>query len=94
MLRIIWKIRMLLLSENELFYINGSETLPPPLSRAEETEVMKRISEGECKAREILIVHNLRLVVYIAKKFESPPRLRMRNLCDLVPRSRRSFRRF
>ena len=32
MLRIIWKIRMLLLSENELFYINGSETLPPPLS--------------------------------------------------------------
>ena len=47
MLRIIWKIRMLLLSENELFYINGSETLPPPLSRAEETEVMKRISEGE-----------------------------------------------
>ena len=72
MLRIIWKIRMLLLSENELFYINGSETLPPPLSRAEETEVMKRISDGECKAREILIVHNLRLVVYIAKKFESP----------------------
>ena len=72
MLRIIWKIKMLFLSENEAFYINGSETLPPPLSRAEEAEVMKRIASGETDAREILIVHNLRLVVYIAKKFESP----------------------
>ena len=72
MLRIIWNIRMLLLSENELFYINGSETLPPPLSRTEEAEIMQRISGGECEARELLIVHNLRLVVYIAKKFESP----------------------
>ena len=63
---------MLLLSENEIFYINGSETLPPPLSRTEEAEIMQRISGGECDARELLIVHNLRLVVYIAKKFESP----------------------
>ena len=72
MLRIIWKIKMLFLSENEAFYINGSETLPPPLSRSEEAEIMQRISGGECEARELLIVHNLRLVVYIAKKFESP----------------------
>ena len=72
MLRIICKIKMLLLSENESFYINGSETLPPPLSRSEEAEIMQRISGGECEARELLIVHNLRLVVYIAKKFESP----------------------
>ena len=72
MLRIICKIKMLLLSENEIFYINGSETLPPPLSRTEEAEIMQRISGGECDARELLIVHNLRLVVYIAKKFESP----------------------
>ncbi|MEE1263266.1 RNA polymerase sporulation sigma factor SigE [Ruminococcus sp.] len=72
MLRIICKIKMLLLSENEIFYINGSETLPPPLSRSEEAEIMQRISGGECEARELLIVHNLRLVVYIAKKFESP----------------------
>ena len=72
MLRIISKIKMLFLSENEIFYINGSETLPPPLNRAEETEIMKRISAGEYSARELLIVHNLRLVVYIAKKFESP----------------------
>ena len=72
MLRIICKIKMLLLSENEIFYINGSETLPPPLSRSEEAEIMQRRSGGECDARELLIVHNLRLVVYIAKKFESP----------------------
>ena len=72
MLRLICKIKMLLLSENEIFYINGSETLPPPLSRTEEAEIMQRISGGECEARELLIVHNLRLVVYIAKKFESP----------------------
>ncbi len=67
-----WRIKMLFLSENEVFYINGSETLPPPLSKEEEIEVMKRIVSGDENAREPLIVHNLRLVVYIAKKFESP----------------------
>jgi RNA polymerase sporulation-specific sigma factor len=55
-----------------VFYINGSETLPPPLSKQEEAEVLQRIAEGDESAREPLIVHNLRLVVYIAKKFESP----------------------
>ncbi len=72
MLQVFLKLKMLLLSENQVFYINGTETLPPPLSRAEEAEVMQRISEGQNGAREPLIVHNLRLVVYIAKKFESP----------------------
>ena len=72
MLRVFLKLKMLLLSENQVFYINGTETLPPPLSRVEEAEVMRRISEGQNGAREPLIVHNLRLVVYIAKKFESP----------------------
>ena len=55
-----------------LYYINGPETLPAPLSSDEESRLMKRISEGDEKAREPLITHNLRLVVYIAKKFESP----------------------
>lgn len=71
-MRFIWKIKMLFLSENEIFYINGSETLPPPLNRAEEKAILERISHGDTKAREPLIIHNLRLVVYIAKKFESP----------------------
>ena len=54
--------------DNAVFYINGSETLPPPLSKAEEAAVIERIRSGDSRAREPLIVHNLRLVVYIAKK--------------------------
>ena len=69
---IIIKIKMFFLSENDVFYINGSDTLPPPLTKAEEKIIMDKIVSGDEKAREPLIVHNLRLVVYIAKKFESP----------------------
>ncbi len=54
-----------------VFYVNGSDTLPPPLTREEETEVFSRLSSHDTKARNCLIEHNLRLVVYIAKKFES-----------------------
>ncbi len=72
MLGIILKIKMILLNFNEIYYINSSETLPPPLSKAEEKEVMNRIINGDNSARDVLIVRNLRLVVYIAKKFESP----------------------
>ena len=63
--------RLLKLGWPELYYINGPETLPPPLSREEEDEVMERVRRGEKNAREPLITHNLRLVVYIAKKFDS-----------------------
>ena len=66
------KIHLFFLSENEVFYINGSETLPPPLKKDEELKIMQRIINGDNNAREPLIVHNLRLVVYIAKKFETP----------------------
>lgn len=51
------------------FYINGPETLPPPLTPDEETEVIQRL-ESDKNARRTLIEHNLRLVVYIARKFE------------------------
>ena len=63
--------RLLKLERPELYYINGPETLPPPLSREEEDEGMERVRRGEKNAREPLITHNLRLVVYIAKKFDS-----------------------
>ena len=53
-------------------YINGPETLPPPLTKEEEAVVMENIRNDVPGAREPLITHNLRLVVYIAKKFESP----------------------
>lgn len=53
-----------------IFYINGSQTLPPPLSSDEETEVLSRINDDN-EAKQILVERNLRLVVYIAKKFEN-----------------------
>ena len=55
----------------DVFYINGPETLPAPLSRAQEEETFQLLEINEEKARQMLITHNLRLVVYIAKKFES-----------------------
>lgn len=58
-----------LFHKNSIYYINGSETLPAPLS-SEEEEIMIRNIETE-KARDILIEHNLRLVAYIAKRFEN-----------------------
>ncbi len=52
------------------YYINGPETLPPPLTKEEEETVMRELLQGNEQYRELLITHNLRLVVYIAKKFE------------------------
>lgn len=55
----------------EVHYINGYEILPAPLKKDEEREIFERIEAGDESAREPLIVHNLRLVVYIARKFEN-----------------------
>lgn len=55
-----------------IFYIAGSQTLPPPLESKEEEELIKKLSEKDnLKTRQILVERNLRLVVYIAKKFEN-----------------------
>ena len=54
-----------------VFYIGGAETLPPPLSAEEENYLMKHFDDAGMDVRSILIEHNLRLVVYIAKKFEN-----------------------
>ncbi len=62
------------------YYINGSETLPPPLSTAEEQELMKKFRSDEKTVKEKLIVHNLRLVVYIARKFDN----NLYNVEDLI----------
>lgn len=56
---------------DEIYYINGSETLPPPLTKSQELKIINDIKNGVKGAREPLIIHNLRLVVYIAKKFDS-----------------------
>ncbi|WP_186577545.1 RNA polymerase sporulation sigma factor SigE [Aquibacillus kalidii] len=55
----------------EIYYIGGSEALPPPLSKDEEAELLKRLPVGDKAARAMLIERNLRLVVYIARKFEN-----------------------
>lgn len=62
---------MLLGTNNTVDYINGPDQLPPPLTREEEARAFELFKTNEKKARELLIVHNLRLVVYISKKFES-----------------------
>lgn len=54
-----------------VYYISGPETLPPPLSPEQEEDAFALMGVNPEKAREMLIVHNLRLVVYIARKFES-----------------------
>ena len=56
----------------ELHYINGADTLPPPLDPQQERQALEALSRGSTEARDLLITHNLRLVVYIAKKFETP----------------------
>ncbi len=58
-------------TKNEIHYINGPETLPPPLTKQEEAIIFEQITNGDNSGREKLIVHNLRLVVYISKKFEN-----------------------
>ncbi len=58
------------LGKSGIYYINGPDVLPPPLTKEEEIEVISRIETDE-EAKSMLIEHNLRLVVYIAKKFEN-----------------------
>ncbi len=59
------------LDDLPIFYINGSQTLPPPLTSKEEEELLNKIDDESSNSRKILVEHNLRLVVYIAKKFEN-----------------------
>jgi RNA polymerase sporulation-specific sigma factor len=65
-----WILRQLGLAANA-DYINGSEALPPPLTQQEETELLQRLGRGDKSVRRALIERNLRLVVYIARKFEN-----------------------
>lgn len=70
-LKNLWKKLACRLFSHRVDYINGPGTLPPPLTREEEAQVFQNIEREVPGAREPLITHNLRLVVYIARKFES-----------------------
>lgn len=67
---LVHKLLIKFFSRRAVYYINGPETLPPPLSAERETELL---AIGDEKSKNELIVHNLRLVVYIARKFDTAP---------------------
>ncbi len=64
-------LNILGLTPPSVFYIGGSDTLPPPLERSEEEKAVAGAESGDAEAKKRLIEHNLRLVVYIAKRFEN-----------------------
>lgn len=78
----VWVVleRIGFLRENAVFYIGGSDVLPPPLKGEEEQKALEALERGEENAREHLVEHNLRLVVYIARRFENTGT----NLEDLI----------
>ena len=71
MLKIIELIKIIFNRVGSIFYIGAVDKLPEPLSRKEEEYYVKLKEEGDIKAKEKLIEHNLRLVVFIAKKYEN-----------------------
>ncbi len=68
---IFWFIKHLGLRSKSIHYIGGADALPPPLTREEEEAALQKYVNGDMEARAVLIERNLRLVVYIAKKFEN-----------------------
>ena len=59
------------LNLNDLYYLGGSQALPAPLTKEEESALLDRLRGGDESVREPLIEHNIRLVIYIARKFEN-----------------------
>lgn len=65
----LWLLRIV--RRDKIMYIGGSDTLPQPLTRAEEAELIARMGQGDFSVRQTLIERNLRLVVYLARRFEN-----------------------
>ena len=66
-----WKLLATLTGIQKIFYIGGSDTLPPPLNKQDEEHAINQMIQGSLHYKQLLIEHNLRLVVYIAKRFEN-----------------------
>ena len=66
-----WLEKQLSPSAPEVFYIGGSDVLPPPLEKDRENEAVAAMENGDENAKQLLIEHNLRLVVYISRRFEN-----------------------
>lgn len=71
MKRLINLILKVLRRKNYLFYLGSTDILPPPLDKEEEIRLVKKSQDGDMEARNKLIEHNLRLVVFLAKKYEN-----------------------
>ena len=75
MISLLEKLKKLLrkfsLSDNLLRYINGGEVLPSPFSAEEEAALVEKLENGDEKVKDELVEHNLRLVVYIARRFQN-----------------------
>lgn len=71
MKKLIALIKRILKKHNYVFYLGSTDTLPPPLSKEEEVMYVEKSMNGDVEARNILIEHNLRLVVFLAKKYEN-----------------------
>ena len=83
-------MQMGVLRPSKIMYIGGSDVLPPPLKGEEEQAMLDRLTDGDEEAKQILIEHNLRLVVYIARRFENTGV----NLEDLISAPSVSSRRW
>ena len=66
-----WLVRLGLIEKREVYYIGGSDILPPPLKGTEEQQALEALEQGDEQARQTLVEHNLRLVVYISRRFEN-----------------------
>ncbi len=76
-------IRQLLLKTNSLFYIGRNDVLKAPLKHKDELEALSKMKNGDLLARDILIEHNLRLVVYVAKKYDNIPNGTLEDLISI-----------
>ena len=69
--KLLLRIYKLFKIKSPVFYVNSGESLPPPLGKEEEEKLLRELSEGNEAVKQTLIEHNIRLVVYIARKFEN-----------------------
>lgn len=76
-------IRQFLNTKQYLYYIGRHDILPPPLKGQQEKEIIEKAVSGDQKARDLLIEHNLRLVVYVAKRYDNSANCPLEDLISI-----------
>lgn len=77
----LWLIH--LFNQSFVYYVKKNEALPSPLEKEEEMQLLKKLKTGDGKARDLLIEHNLRLVVYVAKKYDGSAKASLEDLISI-----------